>query len=729
MLASRLGVRSSVQRAVDGLNAFTLRVLEALVLTSSDGQTPPAQAVALLGGAEGVDGALAELYELALIWGGDDVVHLIVAVRDVIGSYPAGLGRPFTEISGARPAPYDSPEALAALIATVDDTEREILDRLAAGPPVGVVRGAADRQVPHADQSPPHRLIARGLLVPIDAQTVELPREVGLALRSSAMGAVSTRPPDIELLEREPAQLDRLGTTAVLDTVRQVESLAETWTHRPPPVLRAGGIGVRELRRTARDLDVEEPVAALIAEIAHAAGLIGATTGIDPVYLPTVEYDIWQRQPSAQRWGELAVAWLGMTRQPSLVSQRGERERLLTALGPDVERGTIPALRAQVLQVLTSLPPGAAPVARSAVLARLAWEAPRRARAQRPSAAAILAEADQLGITAAGGLTGYSRTLLNGTRAVAEQVLAGALPEPVDTFVVQPDLTIVVPGPPTARLGAELALVADLESTGGANVYRITEASVRRALDADRSAADLTRLMGEHSSTPIPQALTYLIDDVARRHGLLRAGLASAYLRCDDEALLARVVADRGTAALGLRRIAPTVVVCEAPVARVLEVLRGAGYAPAGESADGAVVTLTAQAPRAPSRPTGRSLRARVAAQPGAHLTELVRRVRSGDTVTTLHERVAPIAQQVPGVTSATTMGVLREAIRESRPVWLGYASPDGTMSQHTILPISMAGGTVRGHEADSQQLQSFALHRITAVSIVGRDDDEAELR
>ena len=106
-------------------------------------------------------------------------------------------------------------------------------------------------------------------------------------------------------------------------------------------------------------------------------------------------------------------------------------------------------------------------------------------------------------------------------------------------------------------MGTELGLLADVESTGGASVYRITERSVRRALDAGPQRHELAAFVARHSRTPVPQALSYLIDDAARRHGVLRAGTASAYLRCDDEALLARVLADRNADALGLRLIAP----------------------------------------------------------------------------------------------------------------------------------------------------------------------------
>ncbi len=746
-LASRLGVRSSVQRAVDGLNAFTLRVLE--LLTLADDPVRLADVIQLVGGA-GITAAAADLTALGLVWGEADDLHIVPAVRDALGTYPAGLGRPavvlFRHVPDVQLAPVlralglppatqprasasiaevlTDPDRLEGLLASADPAERAVLDRLAAGPPVGRVRDA-QRSTALTELAPPHRLIAKALLVPIDAQNVELPREVGVALRATPFGAVGAEPPTIEVRERRPDELDRGGTTAVLDTVRLVEALAESWAAHPPAQLRAGGIGVRELRRTAKELALDEPIAALIAEVAMAAGLINATHGIQPVYLPTAGYDIWRRHKSARRWSELALAWLAMTRQPSLVGQRGERDRLITALGPDAERGTIPALRRLVLTTVAALAPGAAPVSRAAVLDRLSWQAPRRAAGQRPLADAVLAEADVLGITAAGGLTGYSRTLLAGSREVADQVLTGAMPVPVEYFLVQPDLTIVVPGPPSAELAAELALTADLESSGGASVYRVTESSLRRALDAGRAGSDIAAMISERSRTPVPQALQYLIDDLSRRHGALRSGTATAYLRCDDEALLARVLADRGVAGLQLRRIAATVAVSSAPVHRVLDLLRGAGYAPAAESPDGELIALDGEAPRAPSRQPLRAVRSARAADPAINLAELVRRVRSGEALTEMSRRAPALAQQVPGVTSAAMMGELRDAIRQGRQILLEVAGTDGQQTRHQLLPISMAGGVVRGHEPGDRSLRSFPLHRITAVSVFGEGADD----
>jgi hypothetical protein len=385
--------------------------------------------------------------------------------------------------------------------------------------------------------------------------------------------------------------------------------------------------------------------------------------------------------------------------------------------------------------MLTELRPGAAPASRDETLAALAWQQPRRAGAQQPLAEAILAEADLLGITAAGGLTGYSRTLLAGATtaasvgpapgatAAAEHALAAALPEPVDHFLLQPDLTAVVPGPPEAAMGTELGLLADLESTGGAHVYRVTEPSVRRALDAGRSGAQLLAFVEQRSRTPVPQALRYMIEDAARRHGLLRAGAAASYLRCDDEALLTRVLADRNTDSLNLRLIAPTVVVSDAATSRVLEVLRSAGYSPAAEAPGGALITLGADAPRAPNRPAARSIVSRSVGDSDAQLAEVVRRMRSGDALNETAHRVPSVAAQIPGVTSAATMELLRRAVREDQMVWLGMAEADGSASAHEIQPISLAAGIVRGYERGRDGLVSYPVHRITAVRVVADAD------
>lgn len=708
--------------------------------------------------AEAVDRAIAQLQDWLLLWGEPEDLHPTGSVTEVIGPYPAGLGRHAIDLYAAVNDLVLSPlqrrlslppdvqpssgnriaeivlDNLDSLIELCDEPQREILTRLAAGPPVGALRGATVQRPPSEPATPARALLERGLLVPIDRDTVELPREVGLRVRRWPAGEVSASPSPIHTSERSPATIDSGGATEVLETVRLVEVLLSTLADEPAALLRAGGVGVRDLRRLARTLDVSEARTALLLEISYEAGLLAASHAIEPSYLPTTDFDSWSNRGTAQRWVALATAWFGMTRMPSLVGERDERDKTIPALSAEVERHSAPGLRLQVLGVLAALPPGRTPTDEAEVLARLAWQSPRRASTNRALAGAVLSEAAALGVTGYGAVTGYSRALLDGAEtgaasaeANAAAALEAALPAVVDEFLLQPDLTAVVPGPPSIDLQRELGLAADLESTGGASVYRISPASLRRALDAGRAGSDLTRFFSDNSRTPIPQALQYLINDVATQHGRLRAGTASSYLRCDDEAMLDRVLAEPSCESLGLVRIAPTVVICSSTISLVLERLRAAGFAPAAESPDGQIVTLAADAPRLPSRPASRVARVRSTLVPESQLVEVVSRLRASEKLAhAISHSTSRVSQEIPGVTSASILELLRSAIRQEQMIALGVVDDAGRPSQRTLMPISLGGGVVRGHEPDNSRLISYPLQRITTVSLLDDPDDES---
>jgi predicted DNA-binding transcriptional regulator YafY len=135
------------------------------------------------------------------------------------------------------------------------------------------------------------------------------------------------------------------------------------------------------------------------------------------------------------------------------------------------------------------------------------------------------------------------------------------------------------------------------------------------------------------------------------------------------------------------------------------------------------LITLGAEAARAPNRPAARSIVSRVAGDSDAQLTEAVRRMRTGDSLNESAHRVPAVAAEIPGVTSAATMELLRRAVREDQLVWLGMAEADGTATTHEIHPISLAAGIVRGYERGRDGLVAYPVHRITAVRLVADDD------
>ncbi len=733
VLAARAAARLSVLRALEQLDAFTLGVVDALVV--SDAPTTLADVSRLVGRAASrasVKATLDRLRDLALLWGPDDALHLVGSVREV-SSTPAGLGRPaaaclarfddrrLAPVATALGLPPDAglagvlevltvPATLAKVLGQADQRAREVLESLAEGPPLGQVRDA-QRPIAPGDDSPVRWLLARALLVAVDDSTVELPREVALAVRADRpLGPLTSTPPALDATDLGRGVVDQAAAQTAAETVARVETLVTSWSNEPPSVLRSGGLGVRELRRLAKELDVTEQVAGLLVEVAYGAGLVDQSSGVDASWLPTPAFDLWVTQPPETRWVGLARAWLDLPRLPGLIGHRDERDKSLAPLSPELGRPGAPADRARALTVLADVPAGRAPTSTS-LLARLVWTAPRRGGRLRDQVLAwVLEEAEQLGLTGRGGLAAPTRLLLTHQDKESATALRRLLPDPVDHVLVQPDLTVVAPGPLERGLAEQIALVADVESTGGATVYRVSETSVRRALDAGRSAADVQELFRTRSRTPVPQALSYLVDDVSRRHGRLRAGMATTYLRCDDESLLSEVLASRRAAALGLRRLAPTVVVSPVPLNQLLEDLRLAGFAPAPEAPDGALLLAARDAPRTPVRPRP-SRPGEQAALPPEQAALAVTALRAGDTASRASRR-APATPQ-----TTDTLAFLQDAARGGRQVWIGYVDAQGRSTSRVVEPRSVEGGYVVARDHLRQEDRTFSVHRVTGVA------------
>jgi hypothetical protein len=747
-LAVRAQSRNSVARCLDGLDEFTLTVLDAARLSRA-ADTALTSVDAILELTPGIPGddvraAIDRLRVRFLLHGPPDGLHVVGAVDEVSSPYPAGLGRPADFLDPQAAALCADRARLRRTVLSAPPGARAVLDRLAAGPPIGALNRDTVAE-------PVQWLVEQHVLVPVseagraprpDGELVELPREIGMLLRreTGPLGILRPHPPIPDGPSRGPQAADSAGAGQTMEAVRATEALLEALATEPAPVLRTGGLGVRDLKRLAKAAGIDEAGAALLVETAYAAGLLGESE-VGPsqdVFLPTGAYDLWRATGIAHRWAALARAWLAMTRQPGLVGRRDERDRPINALAPDAERAGSPQARREVLGALADLKPGAAP-SLDELLALLAWQAPRRARGREAVHTDAHSGAALLGVTGLGALTSYARVLLadagpddsdplglhpEDAHADAVRALDQLLPAPVDHILVQADLTVIVPGPPEPELAGELDVLADPESAGGASVFRVTPASVRRAFDIGYQAADLHELFRRRSRTPVPQTLTYLIDDAARRHGGLRSGSAGSYLRSDDEALLAEVVADKRVTGLDLRRIAPTVLVSPRPVARLLGALREAGYAPVAEDAGGATVLTRPKARRAPTR----SPRTAEPAGPvltGPRLAGVVEQLRRGDIATRAARR-APVTvraahgQAIPGLTAVQqhtqAMAVLQQAVRDKARVWVGYVDSHGATLSRLVRPVSLSAGYLRAEDERGESLHTFALHRITAA-------------
>ncbi len=715
VLATRAAIPASVARACEDLDRFTVAVLSALVVAGADTTPVSRQAVGHLLGSGVAPGRLArgleELRCRALAWGDDAALAVAPAARQVIGAHPGGLGRPAADLVGVD---------LNAVLAELAEDELGVLRALAAGSPIGTSRDAAEVLPLDRARTPVQRLLARGLLSRIDAGTVELPAQVGLALRADhPLGPLELDEPVLPTRAHDPAVVDSTAAGAVLELLRHTEKLLAEWSADPPPMLRAGGLGVRDLRRTARLLDIDEPTAALLAEVAIAAGLITWTdegTGA-PLWLPTAAADSWLAAPAQRRWAILVPGWLELPRLPGLVRTRDDKDRPLTALSDELHQPRAPAQRRRILEAIAELPAGCGIQQTEDLAELLAWRAPRQdARRREEVVGWMVQEATALGVLALGAVSSAGRALLRDGAAAASAVLHPALPEPVTHVVVQADRTVVAPGPLEPELAREIGLVADVESAGGATVYRITETTVRRALDAGRSAADLHELFRTRSVTPVPQSLSYLIDDAARRHGRLRGGSAAAFLRCDDAVLLTELMAHPVAARCGLRRLAPTVLVSPLTLAALLDEVRGAGFVPVAEGPDGQVVDLRAGARRARARtqPTRRAVAPPI---PSAEQrAAMVAAVRTGDAMATTSRGPAVRNGAVP---TGDTLELLQGAAHAGSNVCIGYVDSHGVARRRIVRPVSVGGGVLEGFDRSADELRRFPLHRITSAAVM----------
>ena len=713
-LATRATTSPSVSAALDQLNHLQLSVCEALA-----GLGDPCNITDLHAGLEKVPGyeskeidlAIDYLKKIALVWGDLDDLHLVRVARESFGAYPCGLAGSYAD-SRRQVREYANKKTLAKKTLSEGSSEvQEIMQQLLWTTPAGSMK-SANRPVDIAKaKSPLEWLLARELIVPTSESTVVVPREVSLALRNGQLLREIKTKADLPVLSTvDPKRVDESGAHLALDFVRLVETLLEAWSINPPSQLRGGGLAIRDFNAAVELLKSSEHVTALVIEVAHAAGLVNAD--LEDGWLPTIAYDRWLGIDDASRWSLLATTWRDMTRAPHVVG--GEGNDRINPLTSSVERGFIQPLRNSLLSIYLEMPTGS--VTSPGMLTEyLDWHRPRRASRVRANAVAeLLVEAELIGVTGMGALTSFGKALASGGDAT--KALAVCLPEPVDHIIVQADLTALAPGRLPASARRQMSVLADVESTGVATTYRFTEGSIRRALDQGQSSHDILEFLTGISRTPLPQPLTYLIDDASKRHGVLRVGVASVYLRCDDPQLVATVQADRRLASLKFRELAPGIVVSSSPADIVLEKLRDSGYAPVAESAEGTVLIHRPDAKRTSSKPESSPV---TISGPSQRLVNAaVKALRAGERA----DKAKPTLGNGPKTTTADTLALLNDALKKQVEVWIGYADKGGLTTERIIEPLSISGGFLSAFDVKSNEVKTFTIARITGVELMKKE-------
>lgn len=553
--------------------------------------------------------------------------------------------------------------------------------------------------------------------------------------------------PESVALNAQAAAAGAAGGT-VAAAVRAIEA-------DPPSQLMSGGVGKRDVQRLASALDLEYAQTIFVLELCGALNLVGVgSSSIDPVWLPTSEYDLLKRTDRGNLHAALVRAWLHMGEDITHIATghtpRGDRVHPLgsvvkptTANPYGGHPSALPPVRSARFRLLRTLLSPEVPLPQPSsgtttdtstdqktaetpsirltdLTAVLQWGYPLAPAFNRETLAQMLSEAEFLGLVATPltapdsyGLTPLGRELaehLSASLPAAAQPLdyAGSaatvpadfaetiselLPDYAESVVIQSDLTAVATGPVHPDLAQRLDSLADIETRGQGTVYRFTEKSIERALHTGLSRTDIVDTLRECSSTGVPQPLEFLIDGVASRLNRVQVASARGAVIVDDPDELDALLADPLLIPAQLTRVAPTVALAGISSDRLRVLLEGAGTSTLTEAP-------TAQPQRAPKQ-TAPAVTRRTARIADADLDRYIAGVRS--------------SAEADDGDPASTSGILRSAIDRQQSVAVTLARADGSSTTLTLTPTAITGGRMRGIRNGSEIAAS--LSRIISVT------------
>ncbi|CAQ02833.1 conserved hypothetical protein [Clavibacter sepedonicus] len=463
----------------------------------------------------------------------------------------------------------------------------------------------------------------------------------------------------------DPEEVDAHAGESAFRSVVAVAALIDELTREPARELSRGGMSLPDARRLAGALGVDLDDVPVYLSLAGRAALV-ARSG--RTWSAAAASAAWSGRPTVERWESLSAAWLDALAPAT---------RVILAERTDASWGA-----GLVDSVLWRFPGGSA------------WIGER--------ITAFTRDAGLLGITTGDVPSSAGRALLTTGSAAAAAALAPHLPAEVDRVYLQHDLTVVSPGPLDAAVESRLLSVADAEGRGLAATYRISAASVTRALASGATVEGIRSLLAEVALTGIPQPLDYLIDEAAARFGRLRVRPASpsdaapdarTAVVSEDGPLLATLLVDRDLAPLRLVRAGDSVLTSAASPDAVERALAAARLAPVREDAEGRRL--------APAPPTTPTPHADAHPEPDA-ADALVSRVRAADG---------------PDDGAAWTTRQLEVAIRAKAALHVRVRMPDGREVDHVLEPSSVAGGRLRARDRVADVERTLPLSSIVAVS------------
>jgi hypothetical protein len=456
---------------------------------------------------------------------------------------------------------------------------------------------------------------------------------------------------------------ERLATERANASVTSIAELLTELGREPARELSRGGLGLPDTKRLATAMGVDVDEVAPLVRVAERAGLVTLGGGY---WAQTPAGEAWLADGAAVRWGVLAASWLD-------------------------------ALPADVREILAQRPG----VAWGDAMHRfVAWLYPAGGAWMDERIAAFARDAELIGITARQGPSTAGASVLVGDIDAAVAIVAAALPAEVATVYLQHDLSIVAPGPLSPGIDARLRTFADVESRELASTFRLSGASVNRALATGDDADSLLAFLASISVTGVPQPVEYLIRDAADRYGRVRVGstdpderAGASYIASEDTALLDAIAVDQTFAALSLTPVSATRLTSPLPADTVFWALTDARYPVAAENAAGVIVH--------PRRHAANSVPHAHVPDPAIALVETLRATDGGEA----KAANAWLARQ------------LDSAIKHRQSVLVSVRMPGGEVVEYQLEPASVGNGRFRARDRHADIERTLPLSSVVSIT------------
>lgn len=346
--------------------------------------------------------------------------------------------------------------------------------------------------------------------------------------------------------------------------VSALDQALRAWEVTPPTVLKndEARLGKGDVKAMARSLGVDEVTLDVASRLAISIGLLlpnvvgrsgrGRTARVEEVWRgdpPLAQ--AWAALTPRQRWTRLVAEWCSA---PSTAGHQllANRHLVLWELA-QVEEGS-----------------GYADVDHFAE-----WLGERYASLGNADAAReCIRDLAALGVvtTQPLALTALGRRVIEDPAAVAVDSAPAAT-----TAVVQADLTVIAPPDLHHDLVAAIEGIAELESSGSASIYRLSQTRITRAVQGGRTADEIIETLAGLSTAPLPDPVTRLVSDAAAKAGAVRLVSAATVVVVGDPADLVTACAIK---ALKLTKVTDTVAITDVPLAKVRTALERKRLAP-----------------------------------------------------------------------------------------------------------------------------------------------------